>query len=108
MVLALGLALGMGIPERADDGSPLTNMPAQNNNRRRLPRIRKAAGRRGPATAAGAGDHLRGFIGSLSMAVPVDLVVGRRIALSVAGRCWPGRTLVCAAAVALLASGLGG
>ena len=42
------------------------------------------------------------------MSVPVDLSVGRRIPLSVAGPAWPGRTLVCAAAVALLVSGLGG
>ncbi len=80
MLLALGLAPGMGISEGADDGSLLTNMHAQNNNRRRLPR-KAAAGRRDPAAAAGA-DDLRRFIGSLSMSVPVDLAVGRRIALS--------------------------
>ena len=62
------------------DGSPLTTMRAQNNNRRRLPRRRRRR-QREPAATAGA-DDLRRFIGSVSMPVPVDLAVGRRIALS--------------------------
>ena len=44
MLLALGLAAGMGIPGGADVAAPLTNMHGKNNNRCRLPRRRRPRG----------------------------------------------------------------
>ena len=61
MLLALGLVPGMGIPRERDDGSVLTNMRAQNNNRRRLPS--KAARAQGNRQQRPGADDLCRFIG---------------------------------------------